>query len=82
MVYEHLLGCFIPEGPSSWFSKLFQVDVVVAHGNIPRSMALLLGVNIMLAMAKDIGGVCPIIVSKTFCQLIDCSIVLELRMLF
>jgi hypothetical protein len=41
MVYEHLLGCFILEDPSSWFLKLFLVVVVVvAHGDILRSMAL------------------------------------------
>jgi hypothetical protein len=44
MVYEHLLGCFILEGPSSRFSKLFEV-VIVAHGDIPRSMILVLGVS-------------------------------------
>jgi hypothetical protein len=29
MVYEHLLGCFILKDPSSRFSKLFQVVVIV-----------------------------------------------------
>jgi hypothetical protein len=43
MVYKHLLGCFTPKDPSSWFSELFQSIVVVAHGDIPRSMALVLG---------------------------------------
>jgi hypothetical protein len=42
MVYKHLLGCFIPKDPSSWFSELFQAIVVVAHGDIPRLMALVL----------------------------------------
>jgi len=45
MVYEHILGCFIPKDPSSRFSKLFQIVVVVAHGDIPRSVALVLGVE-------------------------------------
>jgi hypothetical protein len=76
MIYEHLLGCFILEDSSSRFSKLFQVVVVVAHGDIPRLVALVLGVSKMLAMAKDIGGLCPIVVGKTFHRFINCSIVL------
>jgi hypothetical protein len=75
MVYEHLLGCFILKDPSSRFSKLFQV-VVVAHGDIPGSMTLVLGVSILLTMAKDIRSFCPTIVGKTFRQLINYSIVL------
>jgi len=65
LVYEHLLGCFIPKDPSSRFSKLFQV-VVVACGDIPRTAALMLGVNKLLAMAKDIGSFHPIVVSEVF----------------
>jgi len=33
-------------------------------------MALLLGANKLLAMAKDIGGLCLIIVSKVFLRLL------------
>ncbi len=51
MVYEHLLGCFKPEDASSRFSKLFQVVDVVACGDIPRLVALMLGGNILLTMA-------------------------------
>jgi len=54
MVYEHFLGCFILEDSSSGFSKLSQVVTIVAHGNIPKSMALVLGVNKLLTMTKDI----------------------------
>ncbi len=53
MVYEHLSRCFIFEDPSLRFSKLFQVVDVVAHGDILRLMALLLGVKKLLAMVKD-----------------------------
>jgi hypothetical protein len=53
MVNEHFSGCFIPEDPSLGFSKLFQVVVVLVHGDMPWSMALLLGVNKLLVMAKD-----------------------------
>jgi hypothetical protein len=63
MVYEHLSGCFILEDPSLGFLKLFQV-VFVARGAIFKSMALLLGVNKLLAMAKDIGGLHPIAIAK------------------
>ncbi len=34
MVYEHLLGCFIPKDPSSKFSKLFQVIVIIVSRDI------------------------------------------------
>jgi hypothetical protein len=76
MVYEHLLGCLTPEDPSSWFSKLFQVVVIVIHGDILKSMALMLGSSKLLIMAKDIGGFCFIIVGEVFFQLINHSIVL------
>jgi hypothetical protein len=56
MVYEHFLGCFILEDRSLRFSKLFQAVVVNARGDIPRSMALALRTNRLLAMAKDVGG--------------------------
>jgi hypothetical protein len=37
-----------------------------------------LGANKLLAMAQDIGGLCPIIISKVFFQLISRSIILQL----
>jgi len=43
MVYEHLSRCFIPKYPSSWFLELFQDAVIITHGDIPRLMALMLG---------------------------------------
>jgi hypothetical protein len=78
MVYEHLLGCFIPEDPSLGFWELFQAIVVVSHGDIFKSMALMLRVNRLLAMAKDIGGLHPIAIGEVFFQLINHSIVLSL----
>jgi len=66
MVYEHFLGCFIPKDPSSRFLKLFQVDVVVIDGDIFRSMTLVLRANILLIMAKDTSGLCPITIGKVF----------------
>ncbi len=77
MVYEHISRCFIPKDPSSWFLELFQVAVVVAHGDIPRVMALMLGVNRSLAVVKDIGGFRPIIMNVSL-QFISHSIILEL----
>jgi hypothetical protein len=64
MVYEHYLGCFIQKDPSLGFSKLFQIVNVVVHGNTPRLVALVLGVNKFLAMAKDISGLRPIAISE------------------
>jgi hypothetical protein len=66
MVYEHLLGCFTPKDLSLRFSKLFQIAPIVAHGNIPKLVALILGVSRLLAMANDIGGLCLITVNKVF----------------
>jgi hypothetical protein len=76
MVYEHFSRCFIPKDPSSWFSKLFHVINVVAHGDIPRSMALMLGTNKLLTMTKHIGGLHPIVINEVFLQLISRSIIL------
>lgn len=78
MVYEHLLGCFILEDPSSWLLKLFQILITVAHGDIPKLVALILGANKLLAMAKDTRSFCPITISKAFLQLISHSIILQL----
>jgi hypothetical protein len=63
MVYEHLLICFILEDPSS---GLFHVITTIARGDIPRSVALVLWVIKLLVMAKDIGGLHPIVVGKMF----------------
>jgi hypothetical protein len=82
MVYEHLLGCFILEDPSSGFLELFQIVVVVFGGDIFRSMAIMLGASILLAMAKDICGHCSIAISKVFFRFISHSIVLQLWGLF
>jgi hypothetical protein len=65
LIYEHLLGCFILEDPSSGFLKLFQV-FIVARGDILRSMALVLKVRRLLAMAKNTSGICPIVISEVF----------------
>jgi hypothetical protein len=66
MVYEHLSRCFIPKDPSSRFSELFQVVVIVARRDIPRSIALMLGANRLLAMAKDTSGLHLIVVCEVF----------------
>jgi hypothetical protein len=76
MVYKHFLGCFILEDPSSRFLELIQVAIIVARGDIPRSVALVMGVNKLLAMAKDFGGFRPIARGEVFFVLISCSIVL------
>jgi hypothetical protein len=41
-----------------------------------------LGANKLLAMAKDISGLCPITIGEMFFQLISRSIVLQLRRSF
>ncbi len=58
MVYEHLSRCFIPKDPFSRFSKLFQVVIIVAHGDILKSVAIMLGATRLLPMVKDINGLC------------------------
>ncbi len=78
MVYEHLSKCFILEDPFLGFSKLFQIIAIFVHGDIPRSMALMLWANRLLAMAKDIGALCPITTGEVFFQLINRTIVLQL----
>jgi len=61
------------------FLKLFQVATVVAHNDIFRLASLVLETNRLLAMAKDIAGLHTIAVSKVFFQIINHSIVLQLR---
>jgi len=40
MVYEYLSRCFVLEDPSSRFLELFQINFVVAHGDILALVAL------------------------------------------
>jgi hypothetical protein len=62
--------------------KLFQAIAIIVHGDIFRSVALVLGVNILLAMVKDIGGFHPIAIGEVFFRLIKSFIVLQLQGLF
>jgi hypothetical protein len=62
------IRCLILKDPSLGFSKLFQV-VVVVHGDIFRSVALVLGANRLLAMAKDISGLRLIAIGKVCLRL-------------
>jgi hypothetical protein len=66
MVYEHLSRCFILEDPSFRFLELFKVATIVAHGNTLKLMAQVLRASKLLAMVKDTGGLCPIVVGKMF----------------
>jgi hypothetical protein len=75
MVYEHISGFFIPKDPSSKFSH---VVAIVVHMDVFRLVAIMLGANKLLAMAKDISGLCPIAISEVFLQFISHSIVLQL----
>jgi hypothetical protein len=70
MEYKHLSRCFILEDPSSGFSKLFQVIVIIVRKGNPRSMALMMGANRLLVMAKDIRGFRLIVVSEMFFNLL------------
>jgi len=76
MVYEYFLRCFRLEDPSLEFSKLFQIVFTIAHGDIPKSVVLLLGVNRLVALVKDTKCFCSIAISEVFLQLISCSIIL------
>jgi hypothetical protein len=66
MVYEHLSIYFIPQDPSSNFLKLLEAINAIARGDILRSMALMLGANKLLTVAKDIEGLCFVVVGKVF----------------
>jgi len=63
-------------GPILGFSEIFQINIVVTHGDILRSMALVLGVNKLLKMERDVRGLYLIAINKLFFQLISHSIVL------
>jgi hypothetical protein len=62
--------------------KLFQVIAIIVHGDISRLVALMVVVNRLLIMAKDIGGLPPIIMGEVFFRFIKRSIVLQLQGLF
>jgi hypothetical protein len=66
MVYEHFSRCFIPKDSSLKFSKLFQVIITIAHGDISKFMTLMLGPNRLLAMAKDTTSLRPITICEMF----------------
>jgi hypothetical protein len=66
MVYDHFSSCFILEDPYLGFLELFQVVITIPHGDILRSVALVLEVNKLLVMAKDIGGLCLIAIGNMF----------------
>ncbi len=70
------LGCFIPKDPSLRFLDLFQVATHVAHGDIPKLVALMLGISRLLAMAKNTNSLHSIVVGKVFIWLISRSIAL------
>ncbi len=76
------LRCFILKDPSLGFLELLQSIVIVFHGDILKLMALMLKVSKLLIMAKDIGGLCPIVVNEMFLQFINRSIILYLQGLF
>jgi hypothetical protein len=66
MVYEHFSIWFILEDPSSKKLELFQATAIVTYVDIPRSVALVLGANRLLAMTKDTGGLHLITVGGVF----------------
>jgi hypothetical protein len=76
MVYEYFSKCLKLEDPFLEISKLFQIVSTVAHGDIPRSVVLLLGVNRLVALVKDTKCFCSIAIGEVFLQLISCSIIL------
>jgi hypothetical protein len=82
MVYEHLSNYFILEDPSLRFLELFQATIVVARDDILRSMALMLGVGKLLAMAKDSKNLHPFTIGNMFSSIISCSIVLQFQVSF
>ncbi len=57
---------FHTKGPILRVSKLFQIVAIVTCGDIPRSVALVLGANKLLAMAKDINGLRFIAIGEVF----------------
>jgi hypothetical protein len=49
--------------------RVFEIipgTITIAHGDILRLVALMLGVSRLLVMAKDTSGLCPIVVSEIF----------------
>jgi hypothetical protein len=66
----NILRLFHTRGPILKVFGIIQVVLIVVHGDIPKLMALMLWANRLLAMAKNIGGLCPIIISEVFFDLL------------
>jgi hypothetical protein len=54
------------KGPIFMVFKIIPSAATIVHGDIPRSIALVLGASRLLAMAKDIGDLRFIIIGEVF----------------
>jgi hypothetical protein len=57
---------FHTKGPILRVFGIIPGIVTIVHGDILRLVALMLGVNMLLVMVKDTGGLCLIAVNEIF----------------
>ncbi|KAL2634313.1 hypothetical protein R1flu_005792 [Riccia fluitans] len=79
MVFELLCDCFTLEDPSSDFDFLFDLCLHIAQGQVPASMAYLLGASCLLALEKPSGGVRPIAVGEVLYRLVAHTLGFQFR---
>jgi len=70
MVFKHLRNAFNLKNSTNSFIQLHQLNSHVAMGHFLGSIACVLGVVRLLALANPTCGIKPIVVGKVFYELI------------
>ena len=78
-VFEHFRDVPDPVDPASGFDLLFHLASRVAQGDIPSSVARMLGTSRLVALQKPLGGVRPLAVGEAFYRLVSRAISMQIR---
>ena len=78
-VFEHYRDVLDPADPASGFDLLFELASRVARGDIPHSVAQMLGTSRLVALQKPLGGVRPLAVGEAFYRLVSRAICMQIR---
>ena len=78
-VFEHYRDVLDPADPASGFDLFFHLASRVALGDIPASVARMLGTSRLVALQKPSGGVRPLAVGEGFYRLVSRAICLQIR---
>ena len=78
-VFEHYRDVLDPADPASGFDLFFHLASRVARGDIPHSVAQMLGTSRLVALQKPSGGVRPLAIGEGFYRLVSRAICLQIR---